>query len=69
MSIGLFWIKVGAYVGHVNVSFAIVIRIVRTAVVPKLSVAVTVTAVCTSGFVGVPLRTTVVPLEALSDNP
>jgi hypothetical protein len=61
--------NVGAKVGHVNVSLTIVIRMVRTTLVPRLSVAVIVTDVCANGFVGVPLRTTVVPLEALSDNP
>jgi hypothetical protein len=61
--------NVGAYVGHVNVSLAIVIKTVRTTLVPKLSVAVTVTAVCTRGFVGVPTRYTVCPLDALSESP
>ena len=50
-------------------SFRIVMRMVRTTLVPRLSVAVIVTDVCDNGFVGVPLRTTVLPLEALSDNP
>jgi hypothetical protein len=61
--------KVGAYVGHPNVSFTIVINMVRTTLVPKLSVAVIVTDVCVRGFVGIPYRYTVLPLVALSDNP
>jgi hypothetical protein len=61
--------NVGAKVGHPNVSFRIVMRMVRTTLVPRLSVAVIVTDVCDNGFVGVPLRSTVLPLEALSDNP
>jgi hypothetical protein len=65
----LFWMNLGAKVGHVNVSLTIVIRMVRTALVPRLSVAVIVTDACANGFVGIPLRSTVLPLEALSDNP
>jgi hypothetical protein len=61
--------NLGANVGHVKVSLTIVMRMVRTTLVPRLSVAVIVTDVCANGFVGIPLRTTVVPLEALSDNP